>query len=325
MADRQGFAGGAGLITAVLALGLLLAAYAAPGRFPTWAFPAANSKPPTAGWSQTRLLHLPGSSLAFTEARTRDPLAPPDWFPQRHQPAPAIILTGRSEALRPCGYCHLPDGSGRPENAALAGLPAAYIRQQVAAFRSGARRGAVADWGPSSGMAEVAAHATDAQTAAAAAYFASIRFKGHVRVVETARISGAVAKGYLLMPVPGHGEPLGQRIVEGPSSFERFERRDPTLIYTAYAPPGSLARGAELARNGAGGAPCVSCHGAGLKGGEIGPPLAGRSPSYLFRQLYGFQTGARTDPQAAPMRQLAGRLSQADMIALAAYAASRTP
>jgi cytochrome c553 len=57
----------------------------------------------------------------------------------------------------------------------------------------------------------------------------------------------------------------------------------------------------------------------------VGPPLAGRSPSYLFRQLYAFRIGARGGPQAAAMQQVAAKLSQADMIALAAYAASLRP
>ncbi len=41
--------------------------------------------------------------------------------------------------------------------------------------------------------------------------------------------------------------------------------------------------------------PCAGCHGADLRSGPQleGPPLAGRFASYLFRQLYGFQSGAR--------------------------------
>jgi hypothetical protein len=39
-----------------------------------------------------------------------------------------------------CGFCHLPNGLGRPENSSLAGLPASYIVQQVADFKSGARK-----------------------------------------------------------------------------------------------------------------------------------------------------------------------------------------
>jgi cytochrome c553 len=274
-------------------------------------------------------LHVPGSTRTFTEAQAQDLYAAPDWFPERHPTAPAIVLVGRRGSIRPCGYCHLPDGSGRPENATLAGLPAAYIRDQMAAFRSGARKGADPNWSPMHQMVGTAAQATEAEIAATADYFASIPYSGHVQVVEAARISGARAESFLLRAVPGPGEPLGLRIVEGPSSFERFELRDPTLAYTAYVPPGSLSRGAALAHIGMEGlaTPCVTCHGAGLRGGAgaVGPPLAGRSPSYLFRQLYAFQIGSRAGPQAAAMQRVTAKLSQADMIALAAYAGSLPP
>jgi cytochrome c553 len=305
------------------------AASQSPEPFPTWAFPPGGRDASAGAPDAKSLLHLPGTTRTFTEAQAQDPYAPPDWFPERHPPAPAIVLAGRRGSMRPCGYCHLPDGSGRPENATLAGLPAAYIRDQMAAFRSGARKGANPDWSPSHGMAEIAVRASDAEVGVVADYFASIPYRGHVRVAESARIPGARAEGFMLRAVAGPGEPLAMRIVEGPSSFERFELRDPTLVYTAYVPPGSLARGAVLARSGTGGltAPCATCHGPGLRGGAgvVGPPLAGRSPSYLFRQLYAFRTGARAGAEAAPMSQVTARLGQSDMIALAAYAASLRP
>jgi cytochrome c553 len=324
----MGDAKGVARLCAGVAAAIVCGAAAPREPFPAWAFPPEGPRPALDGQAGKALLHVPGSALAFTLAQTRDGYAPPDWFPGGHPPAPAIVLIGRRASMRACGYCHLPDGSGRPENATLAGLPAAYIREQVAAFRSGARKGADPAWSPSDGMAGVAAQAGDGEVAAAAAYFATIPYHGHVRVAEAARIPGAKAEGFMLRTVPGPGQALGLRIVEGPASFERFERRDPTLAYTAYVPPGSLARGAALASTGSGVTlPCAACHGADLRGGAgaAGPPLAGRSPSYLFRQLYAFRAGARGGPEAQPMRQVTTRLSQRDMIALAAYAASLTP
>ncbi len=55
------------------------------------------------------------------------------------------------------------------------------------------------------------------------------------------------------------------------------------------------------------------------------PPLAGRSPTYIVRELILFRTGKRSNPEAAPMRLEASQLSVRDMIAVAAYAASRKP
>jgi cytochrome c553 len=72
---------------------------------------------------------------------------------------------------------------------------------------------------------------------------------------------------------------------------------------------------------------CAGCHGADLRSGpELeGPPLAGRFASYLFRQFYGFKSGARAGDSAQPMQSVVANLTQADMIDLAAYAASLNP
>ena len=316
------------LPVAVLGMLPLLVASAQPMAFPDWAFPAANMEKPKDGDDNTIQLHLPGTKASFTKAGVHNVYAVADWFPDTHPKPPPVVLNGRSGVVAACGYCHLPDGSGRPENAGLSGLPADYIRRQVAAFRDGTRKGAAPDYVPSILMARVAAAATDQEVAAAADYFAGIPARRHFKVVEADQITGSEAKAFLLRAVPGAGEPLGDRIVEGPSDFERFEIRDPSLIYTAYVPKGSLKRGEALARSGAGVTlACSTCHGQGLKGGAsmAGPPLAGRSPSYIFRQLYGFSIGTRSGEASEPMRGVVAKLDQTDMIALAAYAGSLTP
>lgn len=53
--------------------------------------------------------------------------------------------------------------------------------------------------------------------------------------------------------------------------------------------------------------------------------LAGRIPGYLFRRLYGFQTGVRAGEGAQAMQPVVGRLTKSNMIDLAAYAASLQP
>ena len=49
---------------------------------------------------------------------------------QDHPPLPNIVAHGSGDAWA-CAYCHLPNGQGRPENPPLAGLPVAYIAEQV--------------------------------------------------------------------------------------------------------------------------------------------------------------------------------------------------
>jgi cytochrome c553 len=55
------------------------------------------------------------------------------------------------------------------------------------------------------------------------------------------------------------------------------------------------------------------------------PRIAGRSPTYLIRQLLAFQTGARAGITGQPMLPVITRLKIGDMIDVAAYAASLEP
>lgn len=70
---------------------------------------------------------------------------------------------------------------------------------------------------------------------------------------------------------------------------------------------------------------CGTCHGADLKGLGPVPGLAGRSPSYLVRQLYDMQHGARKGTWTELMKPVVAKLSDEDMIAIAAYTASLQP
>jgi cytochrome c553 len=96
------------------------------------------------------------------------------------------------------------------------------------------------------------------------------------------------------------------------------------MRYNAFVPPGSVRRGRKIARMGMAGrfASCASCHGEHLQGVGLIPPLAGRSPTYLLRQLVAFKTKDRAGNGAAPMQAVAAALGMSDMIAVVAYAAA---
>jgi cytochrome c553 len=64
------------------------------------------------------------------------------------------------------------------------------------------------------------------------------------------------------------------------------------------------------------------CHGTDLKGLGPVPGFAGRSPSYIVRQLWDIQQGTRKGTWSPLMRPVVEKLTQDDMIAIAAYAAS---
>ena len=95
-----------------------------------WAYPLNPPAQPGAQSAapDTAEHHLPGSSKAFTRKQVTDLFNPPDWYPEDHPSMPEIVAHGRAARVRACGYCHLPNGQGRTENASLAGLPAELHR-----------------------------------------------------------------------------------------------------------------------------------------------------------------------------------------------------
>ncbi len=291
---------------------------AAPATAPEWAFPGLGVATHASAPRVSEVMHLPGSPVILHPSDF-DGAQAVDWFPNAHPPAPAAVLHANTKGGLPCGYCHLPDGRGRPENARLQGLPADYIVEQVEAFASGTRRAAV-PYMPTRLMAEAAHAIQPADLKEAAAYFSQFEPQSHTQIVETETIPAASAWHFVYRFDRSQHEALGQRIIEGPVDGERFELRDPETRYIAYVPEGAVARGRIIAEHGASGGPaCISCHGQALVG------IAGASPSFLARQLMDFRSKARNDPGAAPMQAVAGRLSDAQIIDAAAYAGSLGP
>ena len=276
--------------------------------------PGAKPAPPDPAPQQ-----VPGSSVSLTIAQTRDAFNPPDWHPAQHPPMPDSVAKGRRPELRACGFCHLVNGQGRPENASLAGLPAAYIVQQMADFKNGDRKSAEPKMGPPNAMIQDAKAATDEEVRTAAAYFASFPFRKWIRVVEAGEVPRTRIAGSMHVPAGEGTEPLGQRIIEMPEDLRRTELRDASSGFVAYVPKGSIAKGESLVRT------CGTCHGSDLKGLGPVPPLAGRSPSYTVRQLFDMQQGVRKGPWSALMKAAVENLTVDDMIAIAAYTASREP
>jgi cytochrome c553 len=271
--------------------------------------------------------HVSGSTVGMTQTKIRDAFNVPDWHPDNHPAAPDIVMHGRKPAVISCGYCHLPNGQGRPENASLAGLPAAYIAQQIADFRAGARTSSNPKLVPPSLMDNIAKAATDDEVKAAAEYFAGLTPRPWIRVVEAATVPKTHVAGYMLVPdADGGTEPIGRRIVETPENVADTELRDSGSGFIAYAPPGSIARGERLVKTGGGRTtPCGTCHGVDLKGLGPVPRLAGRSPSYIVRQLYDFRQGARAGLWSPLMQGVVRDLTPDDIVDIVAYTASRKP
>jgi cytochrome c553 len=299
---------------------ILNAQQAAP---PPWAYTV--NPPPTPGAKQAppdpAPKQVPGSTVSLTVAQTRDAYNPPDWHPNDHPAMPPSVAHGRPKEMRACGFCHLVNGQGRPENASLAGLPAAYIVQQMADFKNGDRKSAEPRMGPPNAMIQDAKAATDDDIKTAAAYFSSFPFKKWIRVVEAKDVPKTRIAGSMHVPTTEGTEPLGQRIIEVPENTERTELRDSSSGFVAYVPPGSIKKGESLVKSGS----CGTCHGSDLKGLGPVPPLAGRSPSYTVRQMFDMQIGVRKGLWSPLMKSAVEKLTIEDMIAIAAYTSSREP
>lgn len=286
---------------------------------PNWAFPVADAVQPATPKRDDQPKTLTGSTKSYTPKQIDDLSNPPDWFPDLHPPMPPVVAHGTTTFA--CGSCHLPAGTGHDESAYLAGLPAPYIVQQMADFKSGARKGFGA-------MPAIAQALTDEDFQSAAAYFASLPVRPWVRVVETDTVPKTyVAPGNIRLALPGGGsEPIGDRLVELPDNEQAALDRDPRSGFVVYAPTGSLAKGQALVTTGGGKTTaCGICHAATLKGLGTTPAIAGRHGNYIVRQLYFFQDGERSGPSAALMKNVVQRLDVDDMLAIAAYLSSREP
>jgi cytochrome c553 len=276
------------------------------------------------GAPDTTLRRVPGSDASFTLAQVRDQYGPADWFPGDHPQMPPIVAQGRRDAsIIACALCHYPNGKGRPDKAGVSGLPYAYFVQAMLDFKNDARKSADARKTNTNRMIAFAKAMTDEEIKAAAIYFSSMKWTSWVKVVETDSVPKTRIAAGMFIPLEGAEagtEPIGQRIIEVPENTEATETlRNPRSGFTAYVPKGSINKGESLATTGQ----CALCHGATLAGLGPIPGIAGRSPSYVVRQLYDMQRGVRTGLWSELMKKAVSNLSAEDMLALAAYAASR--
>jgi len=277
------------------------------GREPSWAFPAINGALPA---EEPGPKSLAGSTKAYTPAQIDDLSNAPDWFPDAHPAAPALVQKGHGAALA-CGACHLMSGEGHPESAGLTGFTAAYLVQQMADFKSGARR-------DSARMNAIAKDVSDEESRQVADWFAALKPAAWTKVTEAVTVPKTiVGQGRMRFVQPDGGmEPIGNRIITVPQDQARARSRDPRSGFVAYVPVGSISKGKALA------AGCTICHGDAFQGLGNVPRLAGLHPIYIARQLYLFQDGTRNGIDAQLMKKPVARVTDDDILAISAYLAS---
>jgi cytochrome c553 len=292
------------------------------GTDPDKSSPARNGPP------DTTLKQLPGSKLKFTEAQTQSPFGPADWFPGDHPAMPGIVAFGRKPLVMACAFCHFPNGKGKPENAGVSGLPVPYFVEQMHEFKEGQRKSADSRKRNTALMAAFAKAMTDEEIQEAAKYFGSMQWTPWIKVVETDMVPKTRTSSGMYIPIPGAGkEKLGERIIEVPVDTDGTEElRNPRSGFIAYVPFGSIEKGkavvtGENKRTTA----CSVCHGDDLKG--LGPVagIAGRSPSYLARQLFDMQQGTRNGSWTKLMKPVVRTLNEEDVLDVVAYVSSLQP
>ena len=70
---------------------------------------------------------------------------------------------------------------------------------------------------------------------------------------------------------------------------------------------------------------CTVCHGPDLRGLGPVPALAGRSPTYMARQLWDLKTGVRDGAWSDLMDAAVANLTLEDIVDIVAYTASLEP
>ena len=276
-------------------------------------------------------LAIPGTGKGFTVAEITSPYSPADWYPEDHPPMPDIVAHGKEATrFRACAICHYPNGQGLMQNGPVAGLRVDYFLRQLDDFAGGRRKSADVNKANAFEMAAMARNLTPEEARASAEYFASMPFKRWIRVVESPTVPQftATVNGLFLKADGNDTESIGRRLVEMPEdTYQANMLRNPRVGMVAYAPPGSIKAGETLVRTGGNGRTqaCGTCHGPDMRGTAIAPPLAGRHPGYMARQLYDFQQGSRNGDMAVMMKPAVEKLTEDDLIAIAAYLASLEP
>jgi cytochrome c553 len=284
---------------------------------------AAPAAPATPAPPNPTPHQIAGSRFSFTSAQIGNGYGPADWFPEDHPAMPDIVSQGRREAqIFACGLCHYPNGKGRPENAPVSGLPYEYFVQTMMDFRNDQRKSADPRKANTNRMIAFAKAMTEDEIKAAAKYYSSMKWTPWIKVVETTTVPKTRTSVGMFLPLEGTEagtEPLGMRIIEVPEDADQTEvKRNPRSGFIAYAPPGSVRKGQALVKAGQ----CTTCHGAELEGLGPVPGIAGRSPSYVMRQLFDMQQGDRKGLWTELMKPVVANLSEEDMLNVAAYIAS---
>jgi cytochrome c553 len=270
---------------------------------------------------------IPGATVQYPRAQIANRFGPADWFPGEHPQMPDVVAHGKQTNVWACGLCHYPNGKGRAENAGVSGLSTEYFIHTMNDFKNDNRKSADPRKANTNLMTQFAKNMTDEEIKAAAEYFGSMKWTPWIKVVEAKMAPKTKPSNGLFLIEGSEMEPIGNRIVETPVNAEGTEvLRNPHSGFIAYVPVGALKKGEALVtKGGRKTMACGGCHGADLRGLGPVPGLAGRSPSYLMRQMFDMQQGFRKGTWTELMKPVVVNLTTDDMMNIVAYTASLMP
>ena len=256
--------------------------------------------------------HLDETAASYSLVDIRDGHNVIDWFPGDHPaPMPDIIAHGPKrlgDTARGCGSCHLPNGKGRPENAQPGGLP--YTLHHSPARRFPSRFSAKRRLAQAEHVHDGESRDVDERRGDSRRRRLLLRREMEYALGARRRDRPRAKNTHCREPLHRGGEradrtnrwtdhrsPCGRRAGRAlsQSSFGmgrlrsgREHREGKTLVTTG----GTMMVGRETIPGKT--TACAGCHGPDLMGTADVPPIAGRSPSYLARQLYDFSRGHGT-------------------------------
>jgi cytochrome c553 len=150
------------------------------------------------------VVSIPGTTKTFTRGQLRAQKETMDWHPEDRQGAIPDIARFGKQGVRQCTLCHLPDGSGRPENAPISAYHPTYFMQQMQDFRDGLRKSADPRKANTNVMIGFAKATTREEDLAAAEYFAKQPYPRRIKVVESKTAPKVRLQGGMHMAVPAN-------------------------------------------------------------------------------------------------------------------------
>jgi hypothetical protein len=300
---------------------------------PPWAYGFTTPPPPNApratpnpAQPQDNVVEhsIEGSQRKFTRAKIANRFGPADWFPGDHPTMPLVVERGAKRAnIYACNLCHYRT-AGRPENADVTGLTTYF--PDLKGFKNGARKTSDPRKGNTGLMGILRSDDGRGDRGRRPASPRSPPSRGS-RSSGRQRAEDQAAGGMYLVVEGAEGQGADrQPHHQTPTARTTPSSRNPRSSFTAYVPPGSLQKGEPWSKAPSSGRRSRLHDLPRLRPARPRPAAAaGRSPSYLTRQLYDMQHGNRNGAWTVLMAPVIAGMNADDVLNASAYLASLQP